>query len=238
MTVFAGSFASAQLVDREAEVPQLSEAQRLSSFARHQREKDSFDRERERGLTEYLESIERHNLLRERALDDYKKEKRFTSPAEFGPEYEQDLVSKRRFQAQYEDAEKSEVARLSIERRRHQQARKILSEEEELDIYSHRPRYPHDKRALYGAKPKWGDPSKKFGSSTGSTPSYSSPYDSGRASGGESYTPPPPPPPLPMDSGSPFDDFPPPPPPPMPMDGGFEDFPPPPPPPPMDDFGF
>lgn len=236
--LFLSFFAPNGSLAGESEIPQLSEAERLSSFSIHQRNKESFDRERERGLSEYLESIEKHNLLRERALEEYRKEKKITSPAEFGPEYEQDLVNKRRFQAQYKDAESSEVARLSVERRKRAVARKILSEEEELDVYSHRPRYAQNKRALYGAKPKWGDPSKKFGSSSGTSTGVGSPFDSGRASGGESYTPPAPPPALPMDSGSPFDDFPPPPPPPLPMDGGFEDFPPPPPPPPMDDFGF
>lgn len=224
-----GFASKAKAEEMTESVRPLTETQRLSEFNDFQKEKARFNLERERGLTDYLESIERHDLQRDRALSDYKKEKRNESPAEGGPEDMLDRAEKREYHYRWERAADLELARRAKEAFEKKQARRILSEEEELDIYMKRPRFEHRKRALFGGTPKWMK-DKKTGGADSFSPS-TTPSDNyvPATPPSDFYTPPP----LPLDSGS-FDDFPPPPPP------NFDDFPPPPPPPPptLDDFGF
>lgn len=213
--------------------PPTWDEDRLAGFAEHKAGDKVIGREREKGKTAYYEELERWERARKAALDQHKKQVKATSPVEGGPEYRE---QKRKVRAERDQAEKT---RLEYVRQKNavlskKRSKIAVSEEEELGLTEKRPRYDVTKRALFGAKPK-------YGAAAGSTPSYGG----GGFGGGNSPPPPPPedfppgdayipPPPVPEYDGS---EFPPPPPLPAPSfeDGDFP--PPPPPPPPPVDFG-
>lgn len=210
---------------------QESEFERLDGFKTQKKENAILDREREKGYAAYLESLEKEAFEKKQALEDYKKAKKLVKPSEDTAYYKQYLMEQSKREKEYDENLKEylrEKKKWSFKN-----FKRPFSEEFELDIFLHRPRYDYKKRAMYGAKPKY---KISPGASSSGGGSYVPP-DLGRDSG---FIPPPPPPMEPME---PFIDDMPPPPPPMPMDGmgdfnndGF--IPPPPPPPPMFDGEF
>ncbi|MCB0368357.1 MAG: hypothetical protein KDD45_02690 [Bdellovibrionales bacterium] len=215
-----------------------SEMKRLDGFRQFKKDSQAYDYEREKAYSAYLENLEKEAFDREKAIEDYRKNKKKTKPLEDTPAYLDDLQVKLAWQKKYEEDLQSYKAQR--EAFFYKKQHRPFSEEYELDILSNRPRYEYQKRALYGAKPKYKKvPMNEYGGAPASGMPYL-PSDAGNDSSDI-----PPPPPLPPDISQPFlDEIPPPPP--MPMDGGYDyngdgndgDFIPPPPPPPMFDGEF
>lgn len=202
---------------------------RRSAYQQHRDEDKIYDQERDKGLALFLEEEERWNRLREKESREHAKTR--TKPMdESSPEFKEDLKEKEQFEKQRE-----------LDRVRHVRTKKNLylefedkipqSEEKELGIVEHRPRYDLRKRA----KNKWVNAGKVLGGAASS--GGSSPFDGPsipQPSPGDFVAPP-------MDNS--FEDIPPPP---IPydnfdnqnaggFDSGFGDVPPPPPPPPPND---
>lgn len=211
------------------------EANRRKAYKEFEDEKKKSEKEQNKGLSLWLEEQEQWDLTREKAIFEYKKNKRET-PQEGSKEYYADLAEKERAQHVVEEGRKQHIA---IKKNIIAQfsPQNVTSEEEELGIYTNRPRYDLRKRG----RNKWTKGGSSFGGG-GSSGGYSP--------GGGFQTdyndfPPPPPPDfnaVPQDS---FEDFPPPPPPtdfgnaPGTFDSGFGDAPiPPPPPPPPPEGGW
>lgn len=221
---------------------------RRAGFHEHVDQQKVFDRERLKGEKAFIEEQEEWERQRQASIQEYKKEKKQSSPAEDGPEHRQHLKEIR-------DQEKErEMTTREYVRERDavlsNKGRKVtLTDEEELGLVEDRPRYDVSKRALYGngpnavmagKTPRRSSPARPSnGSRFSSTPAAS--FGSGDSGDlpppslddGGGYVPPPPieydelpPPPPPFDGGD-SGDFPPPP--------DFGDFPPPPPP-PLDDL--
>lgn len=210
------------------------ESNRRKAFKEYEDEKKKSEKEQNKGLSLWLEEQEQWDLSREKAVFEYKKNRRET-PGEGSPEHLADIAEKERAQRVIEDGRKQHI---EIKRKilAQYQPLNVTSEEEELGIYNNRPRYDLRKRG----KNKW---TSKGGTSLGGSSSGSS---SGGFQSDFNDFPPPPPPDfntVPQDS---FDDFPPPPPPatdfgnaPGTFDSGFGDAPiPPPPPPPPPEGGW
>lgn len=212
---------------------------RLKAFKEEGDINKVFDEEREKALGEFLEDQEKWDLLRERGLRDYKKEKKLRTPGLKSAEY-----------LEYLDEKESEAAIYERNRRiqvnvRDQVQGLIKSQKvgnlelEELGLANKRPRYSLRDRA----NNKWVSAGGRGGSSG----------FSGASIGGNSYTPPAPPPtsdfapavdfPTPPPAFETFDEVQPATPPPVfdssqgitPFDGQDMNIPPPPPPP---DFDF
>lgn len=191
---------------------------RLDGFYEHSDEGKRFDRIRDRGEAEYNEELLKWEDERRYIVQKYRKDK-LQNANKVDKEAERDQKEFEKQNQKFDElSTKNRKGYISAREKIKEQSKRKFSEEEELAIYEERPRYPDQKRALYGARTKWTGSAKPSASSGGSSsPSY------------DEATPPPPPAPS-MDSGN-MDYFPPPPPPP-PMDDYNV-----PPPPPMDDFG-
>lgn len=214
------------------------ETNRRKAFKEFEGEKKKSEKEQNKGLSLWLEEQEQWDLTREKAVFEYKKNKRET-PQEGSKEYYDDLAVKERAQRVVEEGRKQHIA---VKKNIIAQfaPQNVTSEEEELGIYTHRPRYDLRKRG----RNKWTKGGSSFG---GGSPSGSSGgYSPGGGFQSDYGDFPPPPPPdfnsIPQDS---FEDFPPPPPPtdfgnaPGTFDSGFGDAPiPPPPPPPPPEGGW
>lgn len=222
---------------------QVSEKERLSGFAEHQKNQKQFDKARQQGERGYLEEEEQWENQKNRNLEAYKKEKKAEIMNEDSPEAKADAAEKRQYEQKQEKERRDYVAEKAHQETLSRETAGLPSEAQELGLEELRPRYDYKKRALYGAQPKYGrsSGSSGFAGSSGSSPSFG---------GGSSSSFPPPPtfddfpegggyvpaPNMPEDYG----DVPPPPPPPPPPFGddygggafGGSDFPPPPPPPP------
>ena len=178
---------------------------RRNAYQQHRDEDKIYDQERDKGLALFLEEEERWNRLREKESRDHANT-RAKPMDEFGPEYNEDIREKNQFEKQRE-----------LDRVRHVRTKKKLylefedkipqSEERELGIAEHRPRYELRKRA----RNKWVNAGKVLGGS-------------GSSGGGSPFDGPSIPQPSPGDFVAP------------PMDNSFEDIPPPPPPIPYDNF--
>lgn len=221
-------------------VAKVSEKERLSGFAEHQSRNAQFDKARLQGERAYFEEEEQWENQKNRELSEYKKNKKQVAMSEDGPEAKADEAEKKRYELAQAEAKKQYILEKGPDEQIDRQALHLPSEARELGIEGEGPRYDYRKRALYGARPRYGKASPSYGSSSGS----SSPSFSGSSS---NFPPPPtfddfgeggyvPAPNMPDD----FGDVPPPPPPPPPafgddfggFGGGTSDFPPPPPPPP------
>ncbi len=207
---------------------------RLKSLKTEKKNNKVYDEEREKSLGLYLVEQEKWDLIREKGLFEYRKQKKTLSPQEGGPEFQMDLKEKRKL------AEKAEKSREIQVRTRNQilnQNPGVVAEleNEELGLTHARPRFLLRKRG----QNKW----VKSGNASGGRP----------AMGGNGFTPTPsdldsgfPPPPTdyvpapPPNDG--YEEVPPPPPPnydygsstSLPYDAGYGDIPPPPLPPPID----
>lgn len=216
---------------------QISEAERLSGFAKHQKENSQYDKARQQGERAFLEEEEQWENKKMRALQEFKKQRKDRFVQDDGPEFQEDAAQKKKRLLQYEKDRELYAQDRKKKKSFDRQALGLPSEIQELGLDQDRPRYDYRKRASFGATPKYG---KNSPSSSGSS--------GGSYGGGGSSSPSFPPPPS-------FDDFqdggylpaptlnddymgdipPPPPPPPFGGDMGFSgegDFPPPPPPPP------
>ena len=202
---------------------------RLKHLGEEKKKNKVYDDEREKGLAASLEEQERWDVLREKGLADYKKQKKSVTLEEGGPEFLQDQKVKKK------QAEQQESNRQTYVNTRNQ----VLSKNEnlihqleavELNPLNLRPRFDLRKRGH-----------NKWTKSTGASPSV-------RPDSGGSYSPPPAmdysPPPL--DN---YEEIPPPPPPPASFDGSYapgnydpgfggDMMSPPPPPPPPPDYDF
>lgn len=187
---------------------EFNNKRRLDFKANHNKNK-IFNKEREKGLSIYLEEQEKWEYLREKGIPEQKKERLSQRMMdEDSPEYRADFLKQKKHQEMMEVSRKKYVQTRDVFKTKLQDSDRVLSEEQELGLISEdsRPRYAVEKRA----RNKWLAQSSKNGTSGSSSSSAGS-------SGG--YTPPPndyvPPPPdfssFPADS---FEDLPPPP---MPM---------------------
>lgn len=200
---------------------------RRSAFKSHDLINKSRDREREKGLAEFLENEEKFTIEREKGLYEYKKSK----PKQMDDdsvEARKDLMVK-----QEENALKEKNRRIHIQTRdklisQYTHGNSILSEEEELGLIMQRPRYDlrrrkNNKWLNSSTKNQGASSSSNFSNNSASNqlppPDYSAPP----VDNFEDL--PPPPPAVPFEEGgySPFDsgfgEAPVPPPPPPPVDG-------------------
>lgn len=224
---------------------QSAEVERLQGFAKQQNEGNQFDKARQQGERAYLEEEEQWENQKDRALQEYKKNKSHAGMTEDSPEARADAAAKKEYADVYEKERRSYVALSKKQAEIDRKALKLPSEPQELGLLEERPRYDYRKRAMYGAPLKFGKNASS--SSSGSGSGYSGGFGGGS---GSSFPPPPT-----FDDGGGYvpapnnaDDFgdipPPPPPPPVFGDGvngmddfggsnfgGDSDFPPPPPPP-------
>lgn len=209
---------------------------RLKSFKSEINNNRIFDNEREKALGEFLEEQEKWDLLRERGLRDYRKQKKeYASPTENSPEYREYLKEVARIQESYERSRTTLVkTRDKIARSKSTEIAKL--ETDELQLYSLRPRYELRKRGRNKWVASGGRPSSGSSSSGGYVPppppisndyppssdfpAAPAPYE------GFEELPPPPVYDSNMNSGVPYD----------PSFGGDMSIPPPPPPPPDYDF--
>lgn len=223
------------------------EANRRRAFTQFEEEKKKTEKEQNKGLSLWLEEQEQWDTAREKSVNDYKKTRQPArkmvvdaqgSVQELTKEYYADVEAKQSAQRLIEDG-----------RKQHIQIKKniiaqyaptdVTSEEQELGIYSQRPRYDLRKRG----KNKWTNSGSKIGGQAGSSGGSDAGFNSGGFQGDTFDFPPPPPATdfVPQDN---FDDFPPPPPAtdfgnaPGMYDSGFGDAPIPPPPPPPPEGGW
>lgn len=219
------------------------EETRLKGFAQHQKELDRFDRARQQGERAHLEEEEQWENQKDRELEAYKRNKRNIVMTEDGPEAQTDAVAKKRWDDSYEKERRVYAAESARREALDRAANQLPSEAQELGLNEDRPRYDYRKRAMFGAKPKFGSSGSSGSSGTSfgggsSSPSFPPPPTFDDFGGDGGYVPAPN---MPEDYG----DVPPPPPPPPPpfgddFGGGFggdSDFPPPPPPPPFEGGG-
>ncbi|MFN3455681.1 MAG: hypothetical protein ACK41T_12045 [Pseudobdellovibrio sp.] len=208
------------------------EANRRSDYHRHQQEREREDKEREKGLALFLEEQEKWDLARSKAAIEHKKTIK-KSLDENSPEYFADVKEKVKAEEAREAARKNLVKEKQMVISHFNKRKSPITEEDELQIYTHRPRYDlrkraHNKWLNSGSKTAGSGSSGSFGG--GSAPPAPVPnygYDTGvNFQGGDNYDFPPPPPPadfnnIPQDG---FDDFPPPPAVPPSFDGVPTDF--------------
>ena len=114
--------------------------ERLKSFKTEALSNKIFDEEREKGLGEFLEEQEKWDLLRERGLQQYRREKQAGSPQEGSPEYLQYLEEKESQDALYERSRKIHVRTREAVSTQYQDDISQL-ESDELGLKSGRPRY-------------------------------------------------------------------------------------------------
>lgn len=217
-----------------------AEIQRLKGFAEHQTEQKQFDRGRDRGEQEFLEESEQWERQRQQDLSEYRKSKKAAERGADieGPDALEDARVKRAIAAEREEARQAYSKKVLKFDRDNQKG--LVSEIEELDVMSNRPRYAQKGRVLYGAHAKYSQPKPVGGSSNSG---FNSPPPASFNNNNSSPFPPPPSFDEFNDSGG-FtpapnmdnfgDDFPPPPPPPLMEPDGDFDFPPP----TGEDFGF
>lgn len=147
---------------------------RLRSFRTEVTNNKVFDEEREKGLAEFLEDQEKWDLLRDRGLQEFRKQKRAnSSPEEGGTEYLEYLEEKESQEARYERSRQIHV-RTREKVKSNLDSSLVTLESEELGLYSERPRYDLRRRS----RNKWanagtGKSGGYGGGSTGS-PSFDS----------------------------------------------------------------
>lgn len=227
------------------------ETDRRKAYLEFVQQQKKRDKEREQGLSYYLEEEEKWALEKAKDLINYKKTKRRDRNFdENTPEFKQDLMLKQ-----------NQTKKLEVSRQNYKKAKDavlaqfrnkdLISEETELNIYNNRPRFEQSKRF----STKWLKKGAQaqgsgYGASSGSSSGYVPPPNMGAPQPNDfDFTPPPPT--TDYNNGIPqdgFDDFPPPPQPPAfdpgnsngTFDSGFGNapLPPPPPPPIQDGFDF
>jgi hypothetical protein len=213
------------------------ESDRKKAFKEFKNEKQTSEKEQNKGLALWLEEQEQWDLAREKAVFEHKKQKKYETPGEGSKEHIEDLAQKERDLRIIEDGRKQHIQTKKKVLAQYQGQGEV-SEEEELAIYNSRPRYDLRKRG----RNKWMKGGASMGTGSGSSGGYVPPPGGFQ----DNFDFPPPPPAdfnnVPTDS---FDDFPPPPPAPdfgnVPgtFDSGFGDAPiPPPPPPPPPEGGW
>lgn len=206
--------------------PAQAQESRLQAYKKHREVQDTMEREREKGLTAYLEEQEQWQRRRLMAIEEQKAHKKERAERrgskaykEYTEERLEDFKQDDEVLKEYTRAKKAIKADASPK----------LSEYVEYGLIEQRPRYNNKKRALYGAKPNYkpgGNAEHSF--SPGNIGSPSSPgFNSGAGAGG-----PMPPSGMPETSASDFFE------PPQSLPPTFDenDFPPPPPPPPPPPF--
>lgn len=143
------------------------DVERLKSFRSEVENDRIFANEREKGLGEHLEDQEKWDLIRERGLREYAKQKRPVSGMdEASDEYKIDQKEKQKAAARYETSRETHVR---TRNKIHSQIPKSLSalEEEELQIFVKRPRFDIRKKRIN----KWAAGSGKSGPPV-STPGF------------------------------------------------------------------
>lgn len=125
-------------------------AVRLENYKSEVQNNKIFNREREKGLAEYLEEQESFDLIRERGVRDYKREKRVSSMDENSLAYKQYLKEIRSADKDYEESRRVYAkTRDKFKNKTSLNSAKI--EFEELGLNSELPRFELSKRS----KNKW-----------------------------------------------------------------------------------
>jgi hypothetical protein len=174
------------------------EVVRVLGFEEYQQQKRQNNQELERGLRLHLEGLEIQAREYEKARKEYRAEKRAEIPLEKQPSYREHVES-RNEQRQENLLAQQEQRRIKAEEMR--LLKNIhLDGLRELGLPEKRPRYEIDKRALYGAEPKFSRIKEAFPGGGGYMPPPAN-NNFGSGNSGQDVFPPP----------APFDDFPPPP---------------------------
>lgn len=184
------------------------ETKRRNDFKNQRSSKKTYEQEREKGLSLFLEEQEKWDVTREKGLKEQRASRLKTREMdETSPEYIQDQKEKKKYEDQLEVSRKKQIETK-------QQVSELfknkvtVSEEEELGVYNDRPRYALRARGSN----KWSkNKSGSSGFSGGSSGSSGGSYDSGGSGGSVPFDYPP----IPNQDYIPndnFDDLPPPPP--------------------------
>lgn len=141
------------------------DVQRRNDFSSYKKQNGLFEKEREKGLSLFLEEQEKWDITREKGIAEQRalraQEKHMD---ESGPEYQEDLRKKMQYEKSQEVARKRHVQTRDQIQNIFQHKVKV-SEEDELDIYNDRPRYSLRARG----KNKWVSQGSKSGGSSGSS---------------------------------------------------------------------
>ena len=184
------------------------ETKRRNEFKNQRQGKRTFEQEREKGLSIFLEEQEKWDQTREKGLNEQRASRlKSNEMDESSPEYIQDQKAKKKYEDDLEISRKKQ-----IETKEQVSAlfknKAEVTEEEELDIYNSRPRYALRARG----NNKWSAKGKSGGSgSSGSSGSSGGNWDGGGAASSAPFDYPP----IPNQDYVPsdnFDDLPPPPP--------------------------
>lgn len=187
------------------------ETKRRNDFKTQRASKKTFEQEREKGLSLFLEEQEKWDQTREKGLKEQRASRSKAREMDEGsPEYLQDLKEKKKYEADLEVARKKQIATK-------QQVSELfknkvnVSEEEELGVYNDRPRYALRARGSNKWTAKGKANSGFGGGSSGSSSGSAGGFDSGSAGTSAPFDYPPVPNQdyVPTDN---FDDLPPPPP--------------------------
>lgn len=166
--IFSFSNANSQEIDNQFAESLKIEANhnlnRLKSLKEEENNNKVYDREREKGLADFLEEQERWDLLRDRGLSEYRKQKRLSTPREGSAEHLEYLEQKESDDARYERFRNIHVkTRQQVGLKSDETIAQL--ESQELGLLNLRPRYELRKRSLN----KWiatGSTFKGSGSST------------------------------------------------------------------------
>lgn len=140
---------------------------RLRSYKDEVKNNQIHDSEREKALAEFLEEQERWELLRERGLTDYLKQKKVEALTENSPEFRAYQKELELQEKEYEKSRQRHLRTMRAINNSHQQELQKL-ESQELQLYSDRPRFDLRKRL----NNKWAKTSSSTrpGQSTGFVP--------------------------------------------------------------------
>jgi len=186
------------------------ETKRRNDFKNQRAGKKTYEQEREKGLSLFLEEQEKWDVTREKGLKEQRASRNKSREMdETSPEYLQDEKEKKKYEADLEISRKKQIATK-------QQVSELfknkvtVTEEEELGVYNDRPRYSLRARGSnkWTAKGRSGGSGSSGGSSSGASPGG---FDSGGGSNSAPFDYPP----IPNQDYVPtdnFDDLPPPPP--------------------------
>ena len=202
------------------------DVQRLSGFAEHKKMNADFDKAREAGFSDYLDEKDSEDRIQYRNTNEQQalpKEKR---PGDDVVLYKKDLEERREWEKSQDFARRQQV-KDNKALMAHPLLRSV-SEEEELDLISKRPRFDYKKRTLYNSHGSISAPNSPTGRRIKESGGFTLPSPPSAPQNPSYDDFPPPPPPMFGNENSGQEDFPPPPPP--PFDDFESDFPPPPPP--------
>lgn len=190
------------------------DTQRRNDFKSQRKNNDVYEKEREKGLSLFLEEQEKWDVTRDKGLKAQRAERLKEKKMDEGsPEYVQDLKEKKKYEQEQIAARKKHIETRDMIVQSFKNKAQV-SEEEELEVYNQRPRYTLRQRA----QNKWVSRGAGGRMGGGSSPGFSGSGGSIPSPGNSAFDYPTNPNPeyIPTDN---FEEIPPPPP--MPYEGSY-----------------